>query len=176
MKKRVNTMKRIPSFVLSVCFLVLGVFAVLLTIMLWNQSVKPQAYLLGVIATAALIWSFVQFSMHSHKHSRKHPHTTLNPSGALIDALQHDPNPYVRSKAVVGLTQLDLEEAFDHQEHKELDNILIDALQHDPNPYVRSKAAVGLAELKLEQEKDAYHHEHNKLDDMLFEKEEMPSS
>ena len=82
--------------------------------------------------------------------------------------MEQDPDPRVRSKAAVGLLQLDKELSYDQHEHQRLDDILIHALQ-DPDPRVRSKAAVGLAELELEQEKPTYHHEHDKLDNMLFE-------
>jgi HEAT repeat protein len=87
---------------------------------------------------------------------------------ALIYTLEQDTDPRVRSKAVVGLVQLDKELSFGHHKHSKLDDILIHALQQDEDPGVRSKVAVGLAELELEQEEPDYHHKHDKLDNMLF--------
>jgi hypothetical protein len=147
-------------------FLVLGT----LTIILWkahlatgDQSLGLLAFLSGMLATAVLIWLFVLLAFRFRASPK-----SLKVLAALTFTLKNDPDPRVRSKAAVGLTQLNLERSFGHHEHNMLDDILINALQ-DPDPRVRSKVAVGLSELELEQEKPSYHHEHNKLDDMLFE-------
>ena len=148
-----------PSYIFII-FLLLGV----ITIMLWHLSLELLAYLSGALATAAFIWLSTLLASPFQVS-----HISLTVLKALTYTLQHDPDPGVRSKAAVGLAELDLEESFDQHAHKELDEILIYTLQHDPDPGVRSKAAVGLAELELEQEQPSYHHDHDKLDDMLFE-------
>jgi hypothetical protein len=169
MKRTLNTFGTLlrSSSVCIISFLVL----VVLTIMLWQahlvtgwQSLGLIAYLSGMLDAAMLVWLLVLLTLRSHA-SANSPKVLA----ALILTLQQDPDPRVRSKAVVGLIQLDLEQSFDHHEHNKLDDILIHTLQQDPDPRVRSKAAVGLAELELEQEKPTYHHKHNKLDNMLFE-------
>jgi hypothetical protein len=144
---------------------------VVLTIMLWQahlvtgwQSLGLIAYLSGMLDAALLIWLLVLLTLRSQASA-----TSQKVLKALIYTLERDPDPGVRSKAAVGLVQLDKELSFDHHEHHELDDILIRAMQKDSDPGVRSKAAVGLAELELEQEKPTYHHKHNKLDNMLFE-------
>ena len=139
--------------------------------MLWQahlvtgwQSLGLFAYLSGMLATALFIWLLVLLTLRSHANA-----TSPKVLAALIYTLQQDPDPHVRSKAAVGLIQLDLERSFDHHEHNKLDDILIHTLQQDPDFHVRSRAAAGLAELELEQEKPTYHHKHNKLDNMIFE-------
>jgi HEAT repeat protein len=148
-------------------FLVLGV----LTIVLWQahlvtgwQFLGLIAYLSGMLDAALLIWLLVLITLRSHASA-----TSQKVLKALIYTLEQDPDPGVRSKAAVGLVQLDKELSFGQHEHHELDDILIRAMQKDSDPRVRSKAAVGLAELELEQEKRTYHQVHNKLDNMLFE-------
>jgi non-SMC mitotic condensation complex subunit 1 len=166
MKRTSNTSGNpLESNSVFISFLVLGA----LTIMLWQahlatgeQSLGLLAFLIGMLATAVLICLFVLLALRCHASPK-----STKVLAALVYTLQEDPDPRVRSKAAVGLTQLDLERSFGHHEHNKLDDYLIHALQ-DPDPRVRSKAAVGLAELELEQEKPSYHREHNKLDDMLF--------
>ncbi len=149
--------------VLGASFLVLGALTIGLLYVATGEY-RLFAYLSGMLATAVFIWLSVLLALRF----RTSP-TSLKVLKALVFTLQHDPNPGVRSKAAVGLAELELEKSFDHHEHGKLDDILISTLQHDPDPGVRSKAAVGLAELELEQEQPSYHHEHDKLDDMLFE-------
>lgn len=142
-------------------FLVLGVsFLVLLaiTVMLWQRSLKPLAYLLWMLATAFIIVLFVQLA----SHIRPNP---ISPKvlAALITALKDD-DPSVRSKAVVGLTELDLEESAHSYKHDDLDNALITALE-DSSSIVRSKAVEGLTELEVDQ---FTHHQHNQLEGALL--------
>ncbi len=151
----------------SLSLLVLGVLTIWLYqlyIATGGSSLGLLACLSGMLASVVLIGLFALLALRLHT-------SPISPKvlKALISTLQHDSDPGVRSKAAVGLTQLDLEESFDLYEHDKLDDVLISTLQHDPDPGVRSKAAVGLAELELEQEQPSYHQDHNKLDDMLFE-------
>ena len=168
MKRILNAYRtRLQS--ISACligFLFLGV----LTFVLWQAHIVTGwqflgliAYLSGMLDIALLFWLLVLITLRSHASA---PSKKLK---ALIYSLEQDPDPEVRSKAAVGLVQLDKELSFDQQGHQELDDILIHTMQKDPDPEVRSKAAVGLAELELEHEKPTYHHEHNKLDNMLFD-------
>jgi HEAT repeats len=175
MKKGTPNMKRISHTyetpLKSSSTRIIGfLFLVVLTFVLWQahlvtgwQFLGLLAYLSAVLDIALLMWLFVHITLRSHASA-----SSQKVLMALVYSLEQDPDPRVRSKAVVGLVQLDKELSYGHQEHHKLDDILIHALQ-DPDPGVRSKAAVGLAELKLEQEKPTYHHVHNKLDNMLFE-------
>jgi hypothetical protein len=113
---------------------------------------------------ALLLWLLVLLTLRSQASA-----TSQKVLKALIYTLERDTDPSVRSKAAVGLVQLDKELSFSHYDHHNLDDILIHALQKDKDSRVRSKVAVGLAELELEQEKPAYHKVHDKLDNMLFE-------
>jgi hypothetical protein len=175
-KKGMPKMKRIlnaygtllkSSSACMIGLLVLGV----LTIILWQvhlisgwQSLGLFAYLSGLLDIVLLMWLLVLLTLPSHASA-----TSPKVLKALIYTLERDSDPRVRSKAAVGLVQLDKEMSFGQHRHHELDDILIRALQKDSDHRVRSKAAVGLAELELEQEKPTYHHVHNKLDNMLFE-------
>jgi hypothetical protein len=170
MKRTLNTLGTLlrSSFVYFISFPVL----VVLTIMLWqahlvtgSQFLGLIAYLSGMLDIALLIWLLVLMTLRSHTSA-----TSQKVLKALMYTLEWDPDPSVRSKAAVGLAQLDKELSFGHHEHHELDDSLIRAMQKDSDPGVRSKAAVGLAELELEQEEPTYHQVHDKLDNMLFEK------
>jgi hypothetical protein len=176
-KKGMSSMKRTlttygillsSSAVCFIGFLVLG----MLTFILWQlylvtgwQFLGLVAYLVGILDTALLLWLMVLLAFRSHASG-------ISPKvlKALIYTLQTDPDPRVRSKAAVGLVQLDKELSFGQHKHQELDDILIHALQQDQDSCVRSKIAVGLAEVELEQEEPNYHHIHNKLDNMIFER------
>jgi hypothetical protein len=169
MKRTLNTYGTLlrSSSACIIGFLILGV----LTIILWQmhlvsgwQSLGLFAYLSGMLDAALLIWLLVLITFRSHVST-----TSQKVLKALIHTLEQDQDPRVRSKAAVGLVQLDKEMSFGHNRYHELDDILIRAMQKDSDPRVRSKAAVGLAELELEQEKPTYHHVHNKLDNMLFD-------
>jgi len=169
MKRTLNTYETLlrSSYVCFIGFLVLGV----LTFILWRvhlvtgwQSLGLIAYLSGILDAALLLWLLVLLTLRSHSSA-----TSQKVLKALIYTLERDTDPRVRSKAAVGLVQLDKELSFGQHEHHKLDDILIHALQQDEDPRVRSKVAVGLAELELEQEKPNYHHIHDKLDNMLFD-------
>lgn len=169
MKRTLNTFGTLlrSSFVYFISFPVL----VVLTIMLWQahlvtgwQFLGLIAYLSGMLDIALFIWLLVLITLRSHASA-----TSQKVLKALIYTLEQDTDPGVRSKAAVGLAQLNKELSFGHHEHHELDDSLIRTMQKDTDPGVRSKAAVGLAELELEQEQRAYHQVHNKLDNMLFE-------
>src|SRR6266704_125781 len=166
---QVNTTPRGSSFVFIIKSLLLGeffLFLVLLTIWLWQQSLVLPAYLLGMLAIPAVfIGLFVLRALRLH--TKKASPVSPKVLAALIYALQRDPNARVRTKAAMGLAELEFEEASHHHRHNELDNILISALERDPDPLVRSKAAVGLAELEFEEA--SYRHEHSKLEEILFE-------
>ncbi len=174
-KKGITSMKRTLSIygtlqsaaACTIGFLVL----VVLTIILWQaylasgwRSIGLFAYLSGMLDAALLIWLSILLTFRSQASG-----TSPKVLKALINTLQTDPDPRVRSKATVGLVQLDKELSFGHHEHQKLDDYLIHIMQQDPDPRVRSKATVGLAELELEQEMRTYHQVHNKLDNMLFE-------
>jgi len=168
MKMTLNTYGTLlrSSYVCCISLLVLG----MLTFILWQvylvtgwQSLGLIAYLSGILDTALVLWLMVLLTLRSHASA-----TSEKVLKALIYTLERDTDPRVRSKAAVGLVQLDKELSFGHHEHRKLDDILIHALQQDDDPGVRSKVAVGLAELELEQEEPNYHHIHHKLDNMLF--------
>jgi hypothetical protein len=105
-------------------FLVLGV----LTIVLWQahlvtgwQFLGLIAYLSGMLDTALLIWLLVLITLRSHASA-----TSQKVLKALIYTLERDPDPGVRSKAAVGLAELELEQEKRtyHQVHNKLDNML----------------------------------------------------
>ena len=152
---QVDTTPWVSCSVLIISFLVLGAsFLVLgaLTIGLYRLYIAGEnslgllAWLSGMLATAVLIGLFALLSYGIHLRTQNVPPKVL---AALISTLR-DPDPRVRSKAVEGLTELDLEQSSYHHKHNKLDNILISTLR-DPDPRVRSKAIEGLTELELEQ-------------------------
>ena len=168
MKRTLNTYETLlgSSYVCFIGFLVLGV----LTFILWHvylvtgwQSLGLIAYLSGILDIALLLWLMVLLTLRSHASA-----TSEKVLKALIYTLERDTDPRVRSKAAVGLVQLDKELSFGNHVHHELDDILIRAMQKDSDSGVRSKATVGLAELELELEQPNYHHIHDKLDNMIF--------
>ena len=170
---QVDTTARGSSSVSTILLIVLGAsFFVLgaLTIELYRLYIATKeygllAYLLGMLATAVFLW--LSALLASRFRTKNASPTSPKVRAALISTVQGDPDPRVRSAAVEGLAELDLEESIEHLEHKDIDTILISTLQRDPDPRVRSAAAEGLSELELEQ--SSYHHEHNKLEDILFE-------
>ncbi len=174
---QVDTTSRESRYVSIISFLLLGAsFLVLGALTIWlyrlylatggsSPGLIAMTYLSGMLATAVFIGLFALLALRFR--TRKALPTSPKVRAALISAIQQDPDPRVRSKAVEGLAELDLEQSSYHHEHTELDDILISTLQRDPDPRVRSTAAEGLTELDLEQ--SSYHHEHTELDDILFE-------
>lgn len=159
-------MKRIV--VLGIISLVLGI----LTIMLWwahhatgEQSLGLFAYLSGMLATGVFLVWIALLSLRLHK-------SPISPKvlAALRDALNPviEPEPGVRYKVAVGLSELDMEQSSHHYKHDQLDNILISALNPkiERDRRVRSKVAEGLTEVELE---PFTHHEHNQLEDALLD-------
>jgi len=156
-------------------FLVLGAFLFFVLVaftsrLLWQaysasgeQSLGLSAYVLWIIATGVLIVWFALLALRLHRSS-------ISPKvlAALSHALKDD-DYRVRSKAAVGLSELDMEESSHYYEHNQLDDILISALKDD-DYRVRSKVVEGLTEVELEQ---FTHHKHNQLEAEGLTEEEL---